>query len=858
MNVADLRKPEQKVEECAKILACQSAESNGKLGHQVLETGIFKPDEINCNINYQVKKRIPLFKHQKKISGRPSVSDISSGDQALDYGARKVATTPTTGRYVANNYADLLQKNGYSITGSAIKKASRPFKKKRVVAPSQIDDCAKELAYIPANEKIKLGQQVLATGVFKAGEINRDINQRIKKRIPLFEHQKKISGRPSIGNIVSRAQALDYVTRKVAATPTKAHYVASNYVVMLKENGHCITDSAIKMASRKSQLGRPEEQVEWMQSEEEQVECMQSEEEQVECMQSEAERAGLLKDCIVDQLMPCISHHLPFILDDMIHNEFDCQKVERVLMNLVGDIHAKRESRLTAMLVEGTTEAEAHHDTQQNRNSYPTLSCYGIPFHDPRVRGNLLQELYTYNQEETGSSTMRFVFQNHATAALVMIPQSSQLESMKKKNRRHNYVSEIMNSLDKDGTRPEETRKDFLTMLARSDDCREHFRNVAHSEGLSLIERLDEETSFAIQSDSNLNYTQMRSLCRNLLAAVGNPIFSGEQKTKASLGSVVPELDIGCFVDGRKRIRWHCKKVDQVLLLFLDSLGKPDMSNFDHIDISVSIDHGKGFLRASLVVLLCGMDSKAEMAGCFALASAKCKGDSYDILQSTFAPKINEALHRIKNCGYKISVFHRPDGTVYSKLGIEPDDESHDSIQDFQVEQFISGDLKFFMMATQREHADRVWCFYCNLMNKEWKSEAFKVGEEWSNDAWKNYVESIRENYNSLNAFEKKGCKICHLLMFDAIDFDHFVLPVLHILLGLVNDIYKNLLAELQAGYEAYTDAFVELESEWTITAANHRDAKDEKAEHERLYCNYVKYLKVSCFLSTQIRLWHL
>ena len=85
----------------------------------------------------------------------------------------------------------------------------------------------------------------------------------------------------------------------------------------------------------------------------------------------------------------------------------------------------------------------------------------------------------------------------------------------------------------------------------------------------------------------------MRALCRNLLAAVGTPIFSGEKKTKASLGSVVPELDIGCFEDGRKRIRWHCKRADQVLLLFLDTLGRSDISNFDHIDISVSIDHGK-------------------------------------------------------------------------------------------------------------------------------------------------------------------------------------------------------------------------------------------------------------------------
>jgi hypothetical protein len=45
-------------------------------------------------------------------------------------------------------------------------------------------------------------------------------------------------------------------------------------------------------------------------------------------------------------------------MDDMIHIEFDCGKVERVWMSLVGKIHAHRESRLTAMLEGRTTEAE--------------------------------------------------------------------------------------------------------------------------------------------------------------------------------------------------------------------------------------------------------------------------------------------------------------------------------------------------------------------------------------------------------------------------------------------------------------------------------------------------------------------
>jgi hypothetical protein len=118
----------------------------------------------------------------------------------------------------------------------------------------------------------------------------------------------------------------------------------------------------------------------------------------------------------------------------------------------------------------------------------------------------------------------------------------------------------------------------------------------------------------------------MRALSQNLLAEVGTPIFSGEKKMKACLDSVVPELNIDCSVDGRKRIRWHRKRADQVMLLFLDTLCESGVSNFDHINISISIDHGKGFLRGSLIVLLRGKEGKAGTAGCFVLASAKCKG----------------------------------------------------------------------------------------------------------------------------------------------------------------------------------------------------------------------------------------
>jgi hypothetical protein len=68
----------------------------------------------------------------------------------------------------------------------------------------KVDDCAKILAY-NKNEKVSLGQQVLATGIFDPGEVNHDMSQIIKRRMPMYEHEKKISGRASIGDFKRRS-----------------------------------------------------------------------------------------------------------------------------------------------------------------------------------------------------------------------------------------------------------------------------------------------------------------------------------------------------------------------------------------------------------------------------------------------------------------------------------------------------------------------------------------------------------------------------------------------------------------------------------------------------------------------------
>ena len=48
----------------------------------------------------------------------------------------------------------------------------------------------------------------------------------------------------------------------------------------------------------------------------------------------------------------------------------------------------------------------------------------------------------------------------------------------------------------------------------------------------------------------------------------------------------------------------------------------------------------------------------------------------------------------------------------------------------------------------------------------------------------------------------------------DAVEVDHYVVPVLHLTIGLVNDVLDHLVAECQAAAEEFTVEYYELEAE--------------------------------------------
>ena len=54
--------------------------------------------------------------------------------------------------------------------------------------------------------------------------------------------------------------------------------------------------------------------------------------------------------------------------------------------------------------------------------------------------------------------------------------------------------------------------------------------------------------------------------------------------------------------------------------------------------------------------------------------------------------------------------------------------------------------------------------------------------------------------------------------LFDFVDIDHYVMPTLNLMLGIVNYLYKNIVEETQASCEGYSFGYVQAERIWGLS----------------------------------------
>ena len=76
------------------------------------------------------------------------------------------------------------------------------------------------------------------------------------------------------------------------------------------------------------------------------------------------------------------------------------------------------------------------------------------------------------------------------------------------------------------------------------------------------------------------------------------------------------------------------------------------------MDVTFLIDHGKGFYRATLVVIVRWKEDNEwnEKEESFLLASVRCRKDNTEVIVNTYGPRLNERTKRIHEAGC-VSIF---------------------------------------------------------------------------------------------------------------------------------------------------------------------------------------------------------
>jgi hypothetical protein len=133
--------------------------------------------------------------------------------------------------------------------------------------------------------------------------------------------------------------------------------------------------------------------------------------------------------------------------------------------------------------------------------------------------------------------------------------------------------------------------------------CKEEYsdawKEAVRLNGHIIVPRLGATATFAVQSECNMSQMQMKSLRRCLRAETGSSIFSTEMKTTQTLGLEYVEPATGVY----NKIPRSYKYTVKVIRLCLVTLFKSSEFRCNHIDITISIHHGKGHSRANLNVI---------------------------------------------------------------------------------------------------------------------------------------------------------------------------------------------------------------------------------------------------------------
>lgn len=244
-----------------------------------------------------------------------------------------------------------------------------------------------------------------------------------------------------------------------------------------------------------------------------------------------------------------------------------------------------------------------------------------------------------------------------------------------------------------------------------------------------------------------------------------------------------------------------------ILLRLQRQLQSNNISHGDikQVDVVSGGDHGQGaFIVGGKIIVLLNREMyvNGEKGNRFSfeisVAEILCRKDNAELLSLTIKKKLTEGLKTIAED--QLQIFTNDKGETdccfVNKKSLQDINEwpaeEKDKFTFPEINLYIVGDLAFYAMVLGRESMSGHHCYLCKLSAKEYADQFCERGVAWTYDEMKRLAKDLEDRRNNNDKAEVvNGIK--EEPWWDFIPLENFIVPLLHCLIGVGNDILSHL-----------------------------------------------------------------
>ena len=290
---------------------------------------------------------------------------------------------------------------------------------------------------------------------------------------------------------------------------------------------------------------------------------------------------------------------------------------------------------------------------------------------------------------------------------------------------------------------------------------------------------------------ASLRINQQRIINKFLTTHFGYRVVEKEKKLSEFTKEYIKYEKYTMTLEDKKQVTVWFRNLAHMARFQFRKMDKQNLCNANSIEICLGGDHGKESYIFMAIILIRYKNNKEPHRIEVKIGEINDEKDKIEYL-TELLKKINIGLTEMNidiTTGNCFTTFH-PDGAIQFSKHIILLSDCTSLVTNFHV----VGDLKALFQISGRDGYDGCYCLYCKAKSKDWKSQLQSSSDYLNSELWS--IEKINnqallqfQNISNDVAFTSVGIRGYPLLT--CIPLHRYLPPLLHILLGLGNDIYS-------------------------------------------------------------------